>query len=440
MSTSMTRDRALSKRGGSNVWAGDERVIDAWRRGSPEEVPPLSCEYAPILSCHARCPACPYHDTRQANCDDIIPLGRLAPMDDEGASTAETARRVIERCVEAGIRGMLFTGGGEPTIWPALVEMLRYSGRLGMTNGLYTNGFQLGFDRELADRLLAPETCLAFVRISMNTAAPRPTQQHWGLKDAEKILEAQELALDRLLQARRDRLPQYQAWQRTVPALSVSTIVGEREAVDLWAVCQKVAGIFGGRPEVRTAEDVMVVRPITDHRRAVYSTEDRDEAVIRTILETCGAAGDGRRALESAGVRLDLGFGLDRVARGELPGYSDVLREQYALRDCCWAHGLFLTVGPDASVYPCTEMNCDPAWSIGNLKTQSVEEIYRGRRRRDMLRLAQSIRWGPQLFQPQGRTARLDAIAKAIMTGELVDEDIEAIRQASLSSHSLMLN
>jgi hypothetical protein len=85
-------------------------------------------------------------------------------------------------------------------------------------------------------------------------------------------------------------------------------------------------------------------------------------------------------------------------------------------------------------------MNCEPEYVLGNLLTQTVEEIYRGERRMRFLKRAEACRWGPELIQPFPRSARLDEIAKAIRTGTLGDEDIERIRQASLSSHRLLLD
>ena len=137
---------------------------------------------------------------------------------------------------------------------------------------------------------------------------------------------------------------------------------------------------------------------------------------------------------------LFLGFGLDEVEAGVVSSYAELVRSEYEQRDVCWAHGLFLTVGPDGSVYPCMEVNCNPNWVLGNLKTQSVEEVYCSKGRMDFLEMADRCRWGPRLFHPHSRTARLDRIAKAIRQHDLTDEDIAAIRKQCESSHSLLLN
>ena len=137
---------------------------------------------------------------------------------------------------------------------------------------------------------------------------------------------------------------------------------------------------------------------------------------------------------------LFLGFGLDVLESGGVSTYAELLSNEYAQRDRGWASGLFLTVGPDGSVYPCMEMNCDPRRILGNLNESSVEDIYQGRPRKAFIEEADHCRWGPELFHPHSRTARLDRIARAIMSGEMTGEEIETIRRASTTSHKLLLN
>ena len=72
------------------------------------------------------------------------------------SSTRETAMRVLDGAYAGGVRGFLWTGGGEPTIWEPLLDMLAYSARLGMANAVYTNGFVIGREAGYAERLLCP--------------------------------------------------------------------------------------------------------------------------------------------------------------------------------------------------------------------------------------------------------------------------------------------
>lgn len=429
----------LSSRHGSNAWAQRPDVIEAWKRQSQIDVPPMSMEYAPILACNADCPLCPYRRSRSQICNGIIPVYEAVQEDDRQSATQASTRRVLEAVHEAGVHGVLWTGGGEPTIWDPLLEMLVYSAELGMANALYTNGFRLGWDTDFADHLLAPENGLVFVRMSINALSPELAKQHWGI-DVLKV-RAQIVGLAKLFQARQRWLPEYQARGQLLPSVQISTIVNRQNIGDLLLICATIAEIVAAHRECAGEEDIMVVRPLTIHgRKNGYSLNDHDEAVIREIINVCGNQGDGCRRLAEAGMTLYLGFGLSAVESGLTPSYSALLEQEYAQRDISWANGLFLTVGPDSSVYLSTETNCDPKWALGNLKAQSVAEIYESKRRREILEYMNSLRWGVTVSQPTSRTARLDRIAKAIMDGSLCDSEIEAIRLASLNSHSLILD
>src|SRR5207248_2525849 len=155
-----------------NAWAQRADVIDAWKKGSQEDVPPMTAEYAPIVSCNADCYGCPYRRSRLVLGDGIHPVGTLAEEDDVHSSTRETAARVLQAAHDGGVRGFLWTGGGEPTIWSPLLDMLAYSARLDMVNALYTNGFVFGYDPAYVFRLMSPESGLVFVRVSINTVSP----------------------------------------------------------------------------------------------------------------------------------------------------------------------------------------------------------------------------------------------------------------------------
>ena len=67
---------------------------------------------------------------------------------------------------------------------------------------------------------------------------------------------------------------------------------------------------------------------------------------------------------------------------------------------------------------------------MGNLLEESVDQIFRGRRRAELISYMNSRAWDASVAQPTSRTARLDRIARAIMHGELGDAEIEAIVQS----------
>jgi MoaA/NifB/PqqE/SkfB family radical SAM enzyme len=430
--------RYLSKRHGSNHWATRADVIEAWRKRDFFAVPAHTLEFSPALSCNARCGTCSFAKQQRAHTDGLLPIIEHAPEDDRQAARADTGKRIIEAAKEADVEGIIWTGGGEPTVWEPLLRSLRFSSQLGMVNAIYTNGFRLGYDSEFAEALIEPETGLVFLRFSINAVSPSVVEQHWGIP-AQDV--AHQLAgLARVLDTRNKMAPAYSSRGLLIPSVQISVIVDRRNVGDLRATCLAVAEIFEQHRSAVGAEDVLVVRPLTIHGRATYSTHDHTDSVITELIAVCGDGGDGRAALGRVGVPVFLGFGLDAVQSGAAASYSEVLEADYASRDTSWSNGLFLIVGPSGDVYPTTERNCDPAWSLGSLMKSSVAEIYGGTRRREIIRQFDSEHWGPRVVQPTPRTARLDRIARAVMSGELGDVDIEEIREHAEQTHPLMLD
>ncbi len=172
----------LSPRHGSNAWAQRPDVIEAWKKNSQLDVPPMVAEYAPEVSCNADCYGCPYRRSRLKLGDGVHPPGTVAIEDDLHSSTRETAMRVLETAYVGGVCGFLWTGGGEPTIWDPLLDMLAYSAKLGMVNAVYTNGFVLGSETGYAEHLLSPENSIVFARVSVNAVSPKLVKIHWGVE------------------------------------------------------------------------------------------------------------------------------------------------------------------------------------------------------------------------------------------------------------------
>jgi hypothetical protein len=439
MASNDTTSQLISVRGGSGAWTWRPENIIAWKQGRLFDVMPITLELAPILDCNLNCPGCPYAKSRWEQCHGRVPNGKFAEVNEKTVASPDIAKRVLDASREAGVLGVIWTGGGEPTIWSPLLPMLRYSAELKMVNALYTNGVQLGLSPAICEDLLKPETNLAFVRISINAVRPDTLRRHWGVKNPGDVLPQFD-GLDELFKARRRSAAKYAEVGRPLPAIQISTIVDKTTVGDLLPLCEAVAGVVGRYREELCDADVMVVRPLTNHRTGIYSVQDHEDSVIAQLLEVCGRQGVGTGLLESAGMKLFLGFGLDRVESGEFRTYGDVLRHEYAGRDYFWANGLFLTAGPDGTVYLCTEHNCDPDWAVGNLVTQSVVEIYHGARRKEILEIVHSRRMGPTVLEPNTRASRLNRVAQAIRSGELSDAHIEQIHRASLREPPLLLS
>lgn len=429
--------RFASPREGSGLWASKTALLNAWRGHDFATVMPLTLEFAPSLACNLSCSECPYCAARLKSRLRRIKRAEFATPDDTSVMSLELAKVVFRKARDAGVEGVVVSGGGEPLVCPHIPEMLKYSAQLGMVNGLYTNAIQLGAHPNLASELLVPESNLAFVRPSLNVIRPETGRRFAGASPED--IAAQYEGFAALLKARDRLIPRYRALAQRPPAVQVSVISDDRNIGALSYICERVAGIAKDRDVVEPNDDFLV-RPLTKHCRACYSTSDHDEFLIRQILQSVGDGGAGYQQLTGARFNPRLGFGLDKIRRGTANSYSEVLRSEWGSRDYCWANGLFLTVGPDARVRLCTDRNCCGEWAIGDLKRESVAEIYAGSKRRDLLAAVHKVRCGPGVCEATCRTVRLNQIARAVQNGDLTNTGLAEIRLRESGARPLLLS
>ncbi len=132
--------------------------VQAWLEGKNPY--PVTVELDLTNLCNHDCPQCVVSYFRVKN-DDTL--------------STELAKDIIDQLTEAKIRGLIFTGGGEPLCHPDSVEIVKYAGELGNDIGFITNG-------ELINEQNAPvllDNC-RWIRVSLDAGTPETFAQIHG--------------------------------------------------------------------------------------------------------------------------------------------------------------------------------------------------------------------------------------------------------------------
>jgi sulfatase maturation enzyme AslB (radical SAM superfamily) len=119
---------------------------------------------------------------------------------------------------------------------------------------------------------------------------------------------------------------------------------------------------------------------------------------------------DVRRILEGTGIKIsNIKCRYDSL-KGEPRGY-----------DTCRATGLFGEVSPSGEMHSCCDRNCFKAFSIGDLTTQSLQEIYRSEKRKEVLEYANKYRCGtcPIACKPHETNRQFAKIEELRKKGEM---------------------
>ncbi len=123
---------------------------------------PITIEFDLTNVCNNKCPQCfGFYGTDNSSVD------------------LEAAKSVVKQIVEMGGRALTFTGGGEPTCNPHLVEVMKFAKELGLDTALITNGLALKED----DAKVFLQCC-TWIRVSLDAGSQEVYKRTHGMDAA----------------------------------------------------------------------------------------------------------------------------------------------------------------------------------------------------------------------------------------------------------------
>src|SRR3989338_975878 len=112
----------------------------SWASGEPQG--PVSIHLDPTNRCNISCVFCWMRSHE-----------RWGLLDTSGELSNERLLRLVDEAASLGVVDWVISGGGEPTVRPVPLEVMRRIKRLGMQGDIITNGtlFREGHIRELVE-------------------------------------------------------------------------------------------------------------------------------------------------------------------------------------------------------------------------------------------------------------------------------------------------
>ena len=276
----------------------------------------LGCEWCHFAYTHTRGPL----KGKRAKPAGAVPGGDLM---DTGL-----ALRIVDELAQAGVRSIVWTGGGEPTLHPDFDLIVSHAAAIGVEQGIYTNGTLISDER--AELL---KESMAWVYVSLD-AADRETYKK--LKGVDRF-EAALAGVDRLVAA-----------------------PGEAVIGLGFLVCRENADQIGGARYLANAHgaDYVQYRPTIlfdggDQSRKADDTDWLDEALEELA-----------RFAQQPDVEVDL----DRFRM-----YRDWDGHPYPT--CFWTQ-LQSVVTPNGKVWRCVNKREHAAAELGDLSVESFAEIW----------------------------------------------------------------
>ncbi len=309
----------------SKVFAHLDRLA-AWQRG--EKPAPVTVEWDLSNRCYLGCGYCHFAHTHTKG--PWASKFRLLPMAWEGTgdlADAALVRRGLSSMSAAGVRGVVWSGGGEPTVHPEWLPIMEHAHGVGLRQGMYTAG---GLLRDEQARRLA--RLATWVVVSLD-AADRESYRN------EKGVDGFDAACS-----------------------------GARRLADAGSTSVGASFLLHARNWHRAAEMLTLARSLgvtyTTFRPTIETTPDRPAVCL-----------DDRAWIDYALPVLELLSREDDVEcqPSRFEEYRDWTERKYST---CYGIRVNATVTPDGRVWVCPQRRGISGAEIGDLRRESFAELW----------------------------------------------------------------
>lgn len=248
----------------------------------------------------------------------------------------ELVRRVVQQLATAGVRGIVWSGGGEPTTHPSWLLALRAAGEAGLEQGIYTCGGLV--TREAADEAAR---WLSWVVVSLDAC------------DAETYAREKGVPPERFAAASEGVRLLAECGELTVGVSYLLHADNWRRAPAMAQYARSLGATYTTfRPAIRTRPDQPGV--IEDDLTWVTDAADRSH--------------EGLALLEGLARLTEVEIDVDRFR-----AYRDWKGHGYPT---CYGTRLNTTITPDGRVWECPQRRGVPESCLGDLRAASFSTIW----------------------------------------------------------------
>ena len=296
--------------------------VNAWLQG--QNPSPITVELDMTNLCNHKCPEC---------------SGWYFQSRGKAHLRKNLAESIIKQLAQAKIRGLIFTGGGEPLCHPRVIPAVKFAHKLGLDIGFITNGSLI--NKEIASVLLKYCTWL---RVSLDADSPEVFKQVHGLNGNAFVKVISNI---RLLTKMKKTFKS----KTTIGIGYLTCDYTQNKMLSATKLCKEL--------EV----DYLQFRPLQIHNHGVfeYHLTDLAENIRKCVQE----GGDEFKVLYSQ-------------------HKYDMMKDKKYGRNYkkCFGHQFAAVIAADAKMYLCCHMRGHQKYCIGDLRKNTFQEIWSSQRRK----------------------------------------------------------
>jgi MoaA/NifB/PqqE/SkfB family radical SAM enzyme len=299
--------------------------VNEWLIG--RNPPPITVELDMTNLCNHRCPECSGWYFQNRNHDML---------------EYALAEDIIRQLAKARVRGLIFTGGGEPLCHPHITDIVKLTHALGLDIGFITNGSLI--TQDIAGVLLE---CCTWLRISLDAGSPETFEKVHGMDGDtfEKVINN-----IRLLTNMKKQLNS----STTIGIGYLTCDYSKDEMYETTKLCKKLA------------VDYLQFRPMQMHNNGKFEYHLTD--IAKNIRRCIKESKDGFKVLYSK----------HKYDMMEDKDYGRNYKK-------CYGHQFATVIAADARMYLCCHMRGHDKYCIGDLRKNSFEEIWNSEQRKKVV-------------------------------------------------------
>lgn len=175
------KDNAFGLHESSRKIVYHQKNFSAFLEGRDEDVTPICVEIVPSILCNFNCPSCTYRQNGSKECA----RKNMSGNSDKGLMNSKTFDSVVSGLKNLSVKSVIVTGGGEPSMNPNYLEFMRTLKNAGLEFALYSNAARLSQD---INSIL--ELNPKFVRLSLNSGDASTHARMYGVQNMfEEVVE-----------------------------------------------------------------------------------------------------------------------------------------------------------------------------------------------------------------------------------------------------------
>lgn len=286
-----------------------------------KRIAPIYVRVKPTNYCNHRCYYCSYADNE---------LGLRDSVNRQDQISWEKMQEIISDMAEMGVKAVTFSGGGEPLVYPYIVEAMQRILDAGIDLSIITNGQLLKDERA---QVLAKAK---WVRISFDSA------------NAETYAKVRQLPLHAFDEVC-DNIRRFSEIKRDDCELGVNFVINHENADQVYDMAQLVKGLG--------------VNHIKYTARVTKDLFEYHEPFKEKVIEQIHRA---KSELEEEGFRVI----------NKYEGDFDSALVFHRCYDKCYINNIFTVIAADSKVYFCHDKAYVKEGVVGDLRDQSFKDLW----------------------------------------------------------------